>query len=257
MDGRVKFGVDKDDPRNLREFHKSNDITLGERPADAQDLTNQKPQVKLPIYNAILLPNNDEYIPGYICHTKERNPELVYTEEECDKILELTKTSYCTPASVGGSTHNSAINKKIRSANIYDVLLNEENKWIYDKLMMNVAFANKYHFDYEIAGVLHSLQLIEYDTSDEDNVGHYDWHTDFGMGDPATRKISVVVQLSDPNDYEECELMVNDHGNVLTATKERGSVHLFPSYQSHTVTNIKSGKRYSLVIWIHGSRRFR
>jgi PKHD-type hydroxylase len=52
-------------------------------------------------------------------------------------------------------------------------------------------------------------------------------------------------------------LLVNDHAGIKTASKERGTVHLFPSYMPHKVTPITRGTRYSLVIWVHGSRRFR
>jgi len=32
---------------------------------------------------------------------------------------------------------------------------------------------------------------------------------------------------------------------------------MFPGYMPHTVTSVTSGERYALVVWVHGSRRFR
>jgi len=102
----------------------------------------------------------------------------------------------------------------------------------------------------------HGLQLIHY-SADEKIKGHYDWHIDAGNGEVATRKISFTCQLSDPNTYTGCELIINNHTNELIGTQECGSIHMFPSYMPHKVSPIISGNRYALVVWIHGSRRFR
>ena len=104
-------------------------------------------------------------------------------------------------------------------------------------------------------GIRHSLQLIHY-RSDTKVKGHYNWHVDAGKGASATRKISLTTQLSDPNKYKGCDLVVNDHTVELQATREQGSMSLFPSYMPHVVTPIETGERFALVVWIHGSRRF-
>ena len=87
--------------------------------------------------------------------------------------------------------------------------------------------------------------------------GHYDWHVDAGNGNVATRKLSFTLQLSDPSTYEGCDLLVNDHATPITGSREQGSINFFPSYMTHKVTPIEKGVRYALVIWVHGSRRFR
>ena len=91
-----------------------------------------------------------------------------------------------------------------------------------------------------------------YDKSD-----HYNWHVDAGPGESATRKISFTVQLSDPNEYEECNLLVLDHSKEIQAIRDQGSLSMFPSYMPHCVTPIKSGERWALVIWVHGPNPFR
>lgn len=255
-DGRPEFGVQK--TANLNQTPKK--ISLGEvKQVEFRDeeQTRKDPVIKRGVFNAIIIPNNELDFPGYVSYNNSNVPELKFTEKECDSIIGLTKKAYGTPASVGGSVENSAVNKQIRSATIYDIVNDDENRWIYEKVVKSVAIANKMHFDFEISGIVHNLQLIEYSTDDEKNPGHYNWHVDAGTGDPATRKISYVAQISDPRDYDGCELIVNNFGHEITASKERGSVHLFPSYMVHKVTPITRGKRYSLVIWIHGSRRFR
>ena len=254
FDGRKGIGMDKTEG-NLR----GNNAEV-EQPK--QMLTQPQPQqpldisVKNPITNATLIPSEDDFFPGYFPIFSENLPQLMFTPQECDRLIQVARDSYPSTASVGGSSDNSRIARDIRKADIYNIENNDEWKWVYEKVAKIVGVANKVHFQYDITGITHSLQLIHY-TCDEEIKGHYDWHIDAGRGEPATRKISFTAQLSNPTDYEGCELIVNDHCNEVTGILERGSVSLFPSYMPHTVTDISKGERFALVIWIHGSRRFK
>lgn len=238
-DGRLEYGTDK--------------MTNVPPKVEMKEMTMSFPN---PLFETVIIPSHDQTFPGYFSVNKKTAPELAFTEKECIKILDMLKEAYPNAASVGGTIDSSKISRKIRSAEIYVLDNDLDNRWIYEKIAKIVSFANKYHFDYDITGITHGIQLIEY-SSDGDVKGHYDWHTDTGPGEPSTRKISLTVQLSDPKDYEDCELLINNHGIEIKAEKERGSVHLFPSYMLHKVTPISKGTRYALVIWIHGSRRFK
>ena len=187
---------------------------------------------------------------------KNNLSELMFTKEECQQIINLVNDVYPNTASIGGTKENSKVVKNIRSANIYVLDNDKENRWIFEKVSKIVSIVNRLHFDYEIAGITHGLQLIHY-ASDQQYPGHYDWHVDAGHGDVSCRKISLTVQISNPQDYRGGELVINNHCNEVIGTQEQGSVHLFPSYMPHKVTPITQGERYSLVIWVHGSRRFR
>ena len=207
-------------------------------------------------YTSIIIPSNDNHFPGYYCIDRSHKPELMFTQQECKKIIDLTNDVYPVSASIGGSKDTSKIVRNIRSADIYNINYEKGTQWIYDKILATVIHANTTHFDYEIAGLLNGLQLIHY-SADEKIRGHYDWHVDAGNGEVSTRKISFTCQLSDPDTYTGCELIINNHTSELIGTRECGSMHLFPSYMPHKVSPIISGNRYALVVWIHGSRRFR
>ena len=56
--------------------------------------------------------------------------------------------------------------------------------------------------------------------------GHYDWHVDLGPG-MSNRKLSCVVQLSDPSDYEGGELQMNSGSQVISVPREKGLVTFF------------------------------
>ena len=67
------------------------------------------------------------------------------------------------------------------------------------------------------------------------------------------RKISFSIQLSDPDDYEGGELLLN-HGNDCVVSKTKGSMTLFPSFTVHEVKPVTKGIRYSLVGWVVGDK---
>ena len=69
------------------------------------------------------------------------------------------------------------------------------------------------------------------------------------------RKLSFVVQLSDPDDYEGGNLQLLDEaGNSYIAPRQRGTVILFDSRTQHRVQKVRTGVRKSLVGWTVGPR---
>lgn len=248
-DGRMDYGTQKQS--NIQAYEKKKEVHIQNSVKVEEGMKFSKP-----IFNTVIIPNNERFFPGYFCIDKDNLPQLKFTPAECQRIIDLTNQAYPTSASVGGSKDNSKIAREIRSANIFILENDEENKWIYEKVANIVSVVNTLHFDYDIVGITHGLQLIEYQANTPIQ-GHYNWHVDAGNGEPVHRKISFTAQLSDPSDYEDCDLIINNHGNEMIGTRERGSVHLFPSYMLHKVSHITKGTRYALVIWIHGSRRFR
>jgi hypothetical protein len=218
-----------------------------------QDNTQSNTQIDVsianPFFDYTVIPSLPREYPTYIVFGHKQNEQVGFTKNECEKIISIAKNNYGNAAKVGSSGGTKNVN--IRSANVYDVLNNQENRWIYYKLGIVLSLANQTYFNYDLWGIPPNLQLIEYNTENE-QPGHYDKHVDVGLGEYAFRKISVVVQLSDPSDYDGCELRISALNNEVIAPKNQGTIHLFASYLPHEVTPIKSGVRYSLVAWILG-----
>ena len=82
--------------------------------------------------------------------------------------------------------------------------------------------------------------------------GHYDWHMDAGHGMQRHRKVSLTVQLTDPDDYEGGKLQLWRGQNPLDAPRGKGTVVIFPSYMMHRVSEVTKGTRESLVLWVGG-----
>ena len=69
------------------------------------------------------------------------------------------------------------------------------------------------------------FQLIKYHVG-----GNYNWHIDYGIAPDKrfVRKLSMTIQLSDPNCYEGGELQLVDYGNHLVMMeKHLGRVLIF------------------------------
>ena len=78
----------------------------------------------------------------------------------------------------------------------------------------------------------------------------YAWHQDYGG--QISRKLSLVLQLTDPSRYEGGNLQTMTNQDVFTVRKQRGLVTVFPSFTLHQVTPVTQGSRQSLVAWISG-----
>ena len=82
---------------------------------------------------------------------------------------------------------------------------------------------------------------------------HYDWHADTQMPDEnnVIRKLSIILFLSDPKDYEGGELLFKDF-EIANKRPMQGSIIVFPSFFSHKVAPVTAGERFTAVCWATG-----
>lgn len=83
--------------------------------------------------------------------------------------------------------------------------------------------------------------------------GHYKYHTDADIpsNDKIVRKLSAVLFLSDPKDYEGGSFEFGVLENQIDKPTQ-GTIIVFPSYVKHRVTPVTSGERYTAVCWAMG-----
>jgi PKHD-type hydroxylase len=120
--------------------------------------------------------------------------------------------------------------------------------YMYDMLFRMIQTCNDQVYKFHLSGLNEQIQFTEYEESYQ---GHYSWHVDLGS-EACTRKLSVVVQLSDPSEYEGCELQYRVGDQDIVVPKEKGTVIIFPSFLLHRVTPITKGTRRSLALWVNG-----
>jgi PKHD-type hydroxylase len=137
---------------------------------------------------------------------------------------------------------------KYRKSNIKWLPFDSKWEWVIDKIMSQVTEANNAIWNFELKSIIDNIQYTEY----EGNGGHYDWHLDIGPGSISHRKISIVIQLSDPDDYVGGDLQIMTGSEYITIPKGKGNVVIFPSFLLHRVVPLTSGNRKSLVLWVGG-----
>ena len=191
---------------------------------------------------------------SYAFNQAENSPQDYYwfqntfSNEELTKLYALLESIPYQDATTIGSQDQA--NNKVRSSRIKWIPQNDNWLWLYEKLFGMIQEANDTLWKFDLFGTNESIQYTEYLA---ENNGHYDWHQDIGPGGPSLRKISLVVQLTDPSEYENGDLQVWAGGeNIWTIPRGQGNVAIFPSYMMHRVSPMTSGVRRSLVLWAGG-----
>lgn len=178
-----------------------------------------------------------------------------FTSRQCDRIIERGLALGAAGALVGGSEADHVeedVTRRSKTAWIEP----DDAPWIFEKLAKLAQRANRV-YGFDLLGFTEDAQFTLYDEPG----AFYDWHQDGLGGEVAVRKLALVLQLSDPADYEGGDLeMFNivheyDPADVRawsTEARLRGSLVVFPAFEYHRVTPIVSGRRYSLVCWVGG-----
>jgi len=172
--------------------------------------------------------------------------ENVLTKEECEELVEKAKGEGQIKASTFGGTVDDTRKTNIRWLNDDDKFAN-----IHLRLREYTRIANE-SFGMRLSH-LPALQFTEYE-----EVGHhYHYHHDVEFNDQSEtqRKVSLVLQLSDPDDYTGGEFsfkhLEQPPEEMMMA---QGSLLCFISYHEHMVSPLESGERRSLVGWYEGPR---
>ena len=167
------------------------------------------------------------------------------SSDDCDRIIALAAASKLSDAGlVRAKSHD------IRRADLAWLEDIPEADWVMDRRVRIVAQTNREAFGFDLDDFAESAQVARYGA---DRLGHFDWHSDIGAGPlAARRKLTVVVQLSDPAAYQGGVLEVRPDSNVVQADPGRGVATVFPSFVLHRVTPVTIGTRWSLTLWAHG-----
>ena len=179
----------------------------------------------------------------------------------CDEIIKYGKSKNSQQALTGDFQDKEKLNeedekklKKLRDSRV--VFLDE--LWVYKEItpFINIANQNaKWNFTWERT---ESCQVTEYGPHQ-----YYGWHCDawkYPYSEPPwrkglIRKLSIILSLSDPSDYEGGELEFDlkqepePTKRICKEIKSKGSIVVFPSFMWHRVKPVTKGIRHSLVAW--------
>ncbi len=184
----------------------------------------------------------------------------LFSPEVCQHVIKTGLTYNAQDGLVNpekgspGKNQQEIRRSTVRWLNRHDTRL----EYFFKVLDQCVVDSNINCFDFDLSGY-RELQFTEYN-GDKEQKDHYDWHQDrlfdANDGTAQVRKLSLVVQLSDPKDYEGGDLHFQSPAVDLhkDAFIRQGSVVLFPSFTYHKVMPVTSGKRFSFVTWVCGPR---
>lgn len=174
-----------------------------------------------------------------------------FSKDYCDSIIEKTKSFTFQAANLGenGLTSNNNYRKS-------DVtwLYPQHFPDLYNEMWKLEIEANKEWFGFHVD----NLEYIQFACYDSKVQGEYKKHQDvFWINENSRhRKLTAVIQLSDPTTYTGGDLILHDcreypHPEEI---KKQGTVIFFPSFIYHQVNPVTSGIRHSLAVWFEGPK---
>jgi PKHD-type hydroxylase len=172
-----------------------------------------------------------------------------FTPPECERIIALGAARASNEATISGRGDAPArASAAVRRTSITWLRRDEATAELFDKIKRIALDMNRKVYKFELTGFADPIQFTRYETVGD----YYTWHEDLGSGQTSLRKLSLVVQLSDPSTYSGCNLQVFSHGEPSDLSRVQGTVLIFPAWHMHRVTPLEEGVRYSLVTWIAG-----
>jgi PKHD-type hydroxylase len=187
---------------------------------------------------------------GEWCYFKQ-----YFSKETCERILNDAKDIPIQEALVG-TNQTTHLNTDSRRSKIRFIYAGDWRfNYVFDELWKMALSANNDFFNLHISR-LNFIQLAEYDASYQ---GEYKEHHDvFWLnGDPFYhRKLSCIIQLSDPNTYEGGDLEITDAGTApnVNDMRQQGTGIFFPSLIRHKANPVTKGTRYSIAAWFDGPK---
>lgn len=153
-------------------------------------------------------PKRNNSVPTVITESK------FLTEDECDYILDIGERT-----EISKSTISDGVVKNKRNSSNGWISHNFETNWIFNKLENKITEVNQSHFQFDILGFYENLQYTVYGPDNN----HYTTHRDSGSGFLSVRKLSTVIMLSEPSDYQGGDLEIFVEGEYKKIDKDRGN----------------------------------
>lgn len=170
------------------------------------------------------------------------------SEKDWETIWALKGWEELTQSVIGNG--KGEVNRKTRSSKNFWMYPDSNNQELWDKLCHTTNYINQKFFRFNLTGFYEPAQVTYYG---ENQTGHYSWHIDELTQDGSTpRKLSMVLMLSDPKEFEGGNLEIYRGGEPETLELKKGRAYFFPSYIVHRVTPVLKGERKTLVMWAGG-----
>jgi len=181
--------------------------------------------------------------------------KAVFDNEEIERIQFFKKILDFSP----GGLHQLFDSDEEKTVDDYRVVeaatmnIDQNTEWLWSKISDLSAQANYDLFLYDVE-YLETLQYLIYEGNGKSK---YDWHTDRTIAGyrKYDRKISGILMLSDPSEYEGGRFLIDRSNEPETVELEKGDVLFFDSTFRHCVEPVTKGQREVIVFWVHGQNK--
>jgi PKHD-type hydroxylase len=168
-----------------------------------------------------------------------------FSKEECQKIINIAKNK----GLIKGTTFNDNKKKDVRDSKISWLYPIDKMDWVFRRVTDITLNLNERFFKFDLFGLNEGFQFTNYESPS----GKYGKHVDRAINIPV-RKLSISIQLTDPEEYEGGELKLYQGEEETIMDKTQGTLIIFPSYVLHEVMPVTKGTRNSLVTWVTGKQ---
>jgi predicted 2-oxoglutarate/Fe(II)-dependent dioxygenase YbiX len=170
------------------------------------------------------------------------NDATLFDIEQCRTIVDSCIAELWLPTSSAANTSalHTSKRQKLRGdvegfpfLNIRDVTKN----------------ANTTTYDFNLIGIIDQdfPQVFSYSEGD-----FYNWHIDLSVAAPS-RKLTFIINLSDPAECEGGELEFLNVDTSQSNTSAQGHCLVFPSYTPYRITPVSKGHKHVIIGHVHGA----
>ena len=171
----------------------------------------------------------------------------LFDADECRRIVDAVDPAAWAPALVTDRYDAGSVRPDVRSV-LGQPLGVDGGGWPVVELVAAVEELNRRVYRFELTGFTGQDRpsLLRYEAGTMDQFRN---HRDVGAFQP-TRKLSCIVQLTEPSEYRGGDLLFHDDGRL--SDRSQGTLTVFPSFLNHQVTPVLHGIRHVIVAWVHG-----
>lgn len=158
----------------------------------------------------------------------------VLTPRQCEALVEgtLLRGRYYR-------SNSRSLTKRVDIAYVYP----KQARWLFAKIGSLAARRNVW--DLALSAITEPIRVQRYGRGD-----YSDIHTDYDYTDGDFSKLTIVMPLVDPREWEGGTLQIGN-SSVIPRLR-RGDAVLFPSFTPHKVSRVLRGNRIILSAWVSG-----
>ena len=165
-----------------------------------------------------------------------------FSKEECQTIINIAKDK----GLIKGKTKDESDVRDSKISWLYPI---DDMEWVFRRVTDITLNLNEKFFKFDLFGMNEGFQFTNYEAPS----GKYGKHVDRAIN-MCVRKLSISIQLTNPDEYEGGELYLYDGDKGISMDKTQGTLIIFPSYVLHEVMPVTKGERNSLVTWVTGKQ---